>query len=645
MSEPQQKAEGLERIAVIGNGPVGVHFCNELLELSERHEVLVFGDEPYDPYNRVALSQLLSGEKTVNELELNLFDSERLTCHWHTHIESIDTTYKVITEKLGHEFYYDKLVIATGSRAHIPSIPGVHMRGVYSFRNMKDAQALISRQVGSRHTVVMGGGLLGIEAARAMRRLSTKVTLIHHSAWLMNRQLDEATANNLKIALEKDDIDVMLATSVAAIDGAAKVGGIVLRDGRTIECDTVIIATGIRPNLELARASGIAVGRGVRISENLETSVDDVYAIGEVTEFDGEIYGLVAPGLEQAATLARRLAGDESYHYEQRALAARLKVLDTPVVSIGQMGLAATGPDSRFMSHSKGGAHRSLHFERGNLIGASAVGTWPDQERLKDLIDESGSLNLFQTLRFRFFGEIWSGDEQVLDHHVICNCRQVTAGALRICAAQDKALDSTGAGTVCGSCIPLLQQFQPEGAVEVAAPEGGIIWQSGVGVLSVILILVFIASSPFIAIPDTYTSGHISEWWTVSEKRQWTGFTLLALTVLSLFLTGRKRIKVWKWLSFSAWRGWHIVLTTVVLALLFFHTGQSDFQGINGWLITSFWAAAILGLLTSLMSWREQAVPSVRTKRTKRWAVTGHIIAFWPLPVLLAFHILSVYWY
>lgn len=635
------------RLAVIGNGPVGVHFVNELLRISDGFDVHIFGDEPYNPYNRVALSQLLYGERSLKELQLPLTDSEQLECHWHTRIESIDTKQKVIQDNRGIVYPFDKLIIATGSSAHIPSIPGVNIDGVFSFRNLKDAEALLSRRVGSRHTVVLGGGLLGIETARAMRRMSTEVTLVQHSSWLMNRQLDETSARALQADMEAEGIKVITENAVMAVDGQRRVEGVLMRDGPSLKCDTVIVATGIRPNVELAKAAGIKTARGIPVNGALQTSTQDIFAIGECAEFNGEVYGLVAPGLEQAALLARRLAQTSTDSYHQRALATRLKVLQLPVASMGKTGQFNIGPNSQFLEYQQGKTHLSLHLDRGRVIGASGVGAWPDQERLKDLIESGGNLSFLQRLRFRLSGQIWNEDEQILDHHIICNCRQVSAGELRSCAASKVSLASTGAGTVCGSCKPLLVQFDPntEAANEASSTSSGVIWQAVVGLVGLLLIALFLFTNPLIPIPTTYSPDHISQWWTVSEKRQITGFTLLGLTTLSLLLSARKRFEKFSWLSFSAWRGWHIVLTTLVLGLLFLHTGQSDFQGINQWLILSFWSAAVLGFVAVIFSWREQQSPSIKTKRSKRWAVYGHLFAFWPLPILLGFHVLSVYWF
>lgn len=630
-------------IAVIGNGPVGVFFCSELLRRTPSATIHLFGDEPFVPYNRVALSQLLHGEKSPAELTLALPESPGLHTHWHTEITQLDLAGKQLTTNQGEQFRFDELVLATGSRAHIPNLPGIQMTGVYSFRNMKDAQSLYSRRISSRHTIVLGGGLLGIETARAMRRQGTEVTLIHHSAWLMNRQLDEGTAAYLKAELESSGITVMLNSAILAVDGAHRMNGVLLRDGSKLDADTLIVSTGIRPNIELARQADIAVSRGIRIDERLQTSAEHVYAIGECAEVNGEVYGLVAPGFEQASVLAARLGGDINKVYAQQALATRLKVLDKGVSSIGDIGLRHDTTDSQFITHEKNGHYRTLRFERGRLKGAAAFGDWPDQERLREVIANGEQLNPLQTLKFRLTGSIWPEDERIQDHHIICNCRQISAGSLRACCAEGKAPSSTGAGTVCGSCVPLLQQFDPANTTTAVEAKG----TPALAIFSLValgLILLFQFVSPFGG-PTQYAPDSISSWWTDSDKRQITGFTLLGLTVVSLLLSARKRISAIKLMSFATWRWAHVILTTLVLAILFFHTGVSEFQGINAWLIYSFWGTALLGVASSLLTHRESSEPSVSSKRHKRWFVFAHIVAFWPLPALLSFHVLSVYWF
>jgi nitrite reductase (NADH) large subunit len=637
------------KIAIIGNGPVGIHFCNELLRQHSDDEIHIFGDEPYSPYNRVALSQLLYGDKSLTDIQLELSDDGRVTTHWHTCITEIDAANKKLTCQYGEQYGYDQVVLSTGSRAHIPNLPGIHLPGVYSFRNLKDAEALLTRRVTSRHTIILGGGLLGIETARAMRRLSTEVTLIHHSSWLMNRQLDEGASLRLQEALEAEGIKVLLSTSVLAVDGRYKAEAVILRSGETLPCDTLVLSTGIRPNIDLAKQAGIAFSQGIKINDQLETSVPGIYAIGECAEINGQIIGLVAPGLSQASLLAKRLCNNSDAPYIQQAVASKLKVLKLPVLSLGEMGLQYEGPESQMLSFVRKDRYRVLRFERGRLVGASAIGQWRDQDRLKDLIEQGKNLNFLQKLRFRLTGNIWGESQAILNHHIICNCRQISAGQLRACSAQGLALESTGAGTVCGSCRPLLGQFAPNPALYIDAAEGkqtdnSLIYLSALGLLALLLVFAFQLSAPWLP-PEQYDPNSLSTWWTDSWKRQISGFVLLGLTLISLLLSARKRLTRFKWIRFSSWRAVHIVLTTLVLAGLFFHTGASNYQGINAWLITCFWLAALAGILTTWLSLQESKRASMKIKRIKQGAITLHIISFWPLPVLLTFHILSVYWF
>ena len=637
------------KIIVIGNGPVGVHFCNELARLESQDHIRIFGAEPYSPYNRVALSQLLYGDKTLPDIQLQIDSRNNPETHWHTRVVAINHEQKFITTQYDERFSYDVLVLATGSSAHLPNLPGIHLKGVYSFRDLKDAEALLTRRVTSRHTIILGGGLLGIETARAMRRLSTEVTLIHHSSWLMNRQLDQGAAERLQEKLEAEGIKVMLDTSVMAIDGRQKIDGVILRNGRTLPCDTLVLSTGIRPNIDLAKQAGIAFGQGIKINDTLETSLPDVFAIGECAEVNGQIIGLVAPGLSQASLLAQRLCSLTDASYKQQAVSSKLKVLKLPVLSLGEMGLQHDSPESRLLSYARKDKYRVMRFERGRLAGASAIGHWPDQDRLKDVIEQGRNLNILQKLRFKLSGNIWGESQAILDHHIICNCRQITAGQLRACATEDKALESTGAGSVCGSCRPLLAQFSTDSSLyhdasQTESTDKSLSYLSWLALLALGLIIGFQFTATWMP-PENYDPNSLSTWWTDSFKRQISGFTLLGLTVISLLVSARKRLPWFKWVSFSNWRVVHVVLTTLVLAGVFFHTGVSDYQGINAWLITCFWIASIAGVLITLLSKQENVRPGMTIRRAKQSAIMLHILSIWPLPVLLAFHILSVYWF
>ena len=632
-------AKGRERIAVVGAGPVGVHFVCELLSLSSKVDVHLFGDEQHAPYNRVGLSELLSGDKTLDQLHLELPDSPHLTTYFGTRVAFIGDD-MLVTEQ-GEMLMFNKIVLAVGSKAHIPHIPNLDVEGTFVLRTLKDAEQLISRQIASRHTVVLGGGLLGIEAAKAMRRFSTKVTLIHHSPWLMNHQLDEVGASFLKRELTDQGIDVRLRSSIQQIVGEGRLEAVRLRDQQTLDCDTLIIATGITPNLELAKEAGIAVGRGIKIDETLKTSARNIYAIGECAEFNDEVIGLLAPGLEQASLLARQFTQKEQATYKRTSQVIQLKVLGKQIASIGEMGNISKPQQVVSYRDEQGLGYRVIQLKHNRISGAAAIGPWDQIYEVKEAVEQQKKLSFWQLRRFKKTGFLFPQSQGIQDHHVICNCKQVTAGELRACAASGKALDSTGAGSVCGSCVPLLAQFED---ASKPVPKQHDLPIVGIALLSLSALLSFVLLAPF-SLSAYYDPSHISHWWLSSDNKQISGFSILGLTVLGFLFSLRKRLNFLKILSFKKLRFVHAGLSLLCLVILFLHTGLADFQGLNAWLLYTFLGVCVFGAVTSVMADLEMRQVNVTTKAIKRFSVLAHVISFWPMPVLLGFHILSVYWF
>ncbi|MCY4046226.1 MAG: FAD-dependent oxidoreductase, partial [Cellvibrionales bacterium] len=626
-----------ETIAVVGSGPVGVHFVNELLAQNPHCQIHLFGEEESRPYNRIALSQLLSGEFHLDDISLDLKSSSHLTTHFGTRVNKIHDD-SLITA-LGELYSFDKVVLATGSSAHIPNIDNVDKKGVYVLRTLRDTEALLSRRIGSRHTVVLGGGLLGIEAAKAMRKDSTNVTLIHHSPWLMNHQLDDIGGQQLKRTLEDKGIQVKTSESIRRIIGDEKLTELELRSGERVICDTLIIATGISPNIELASNAGLSVGRGIKINEKLETSKANIFAIGECAEYQGEVVGLVAPGLEQASILAQRLSGKES-NFKKKTQRFQLKVLDKSVLSAGKIGSRFQSSDSETLTYQQDDQHRAIRLENGRIKGMASIGIWDQGLEVKQLIDDNHRLRFWQKQRFLRTGNINRPSSEIPDQQIICNCKQISAGQIKACVAQGKPIQSTGAGSVCGSCEILFSRFDQSTITSSIKKETALILVAGLGIA---LLALFALLNPF-GTTESYQPDHISHFWHDSFYRQITGFSILAITVLSFLFSLRKRINWLNKLSFGPLRLFHGLMATLALALLFLHTGVSDFQGVNQWLLYSFFGATIFGAISGLFADFEKRFNSLGIKKAKGVAVFAHIVTFWPLPVLLGFHILSVYW-
>ena len=287
MTIAQQVETRVDRpLVIVGSGPVGVRFAQELYRRNASQSAVLYGAESEEPYNRVRLSSLLAGELDWRALrsESSLPPSSVLVRRFGCEVTLIDRAAQVVVDVHGHAQPYSQLVIATGSTPHVPNIPNVSLAGVYTFRSFHDARRLLARRACSRRTVVIGAGLLGLEAAHAMRRFNTDVLVIDQATRVMHQQLDEEGANRLHRHLEKLGVRLSLGAGIRRIVGDGRVSGLELSSGERIECDTIIIAAGIRPNIDLARDAGLSVGRGIRVDDELRTSDPSIFAIGECAE-------------------------------------------------------------------------------------------------------------------------------------------------------------------------------------------------------------------------------------------------------------------------------------------------------------------------------------------------------------------------
>lgn len=329
-------------VVVVGNGPAGMRVARELLRRLPAQSLIVYGDEQQQPYNRVRLSSWLAGEVTWESLLQPLERPagsliEECLGYRITHI---DREQRCVIDDSGRCQPYSKLILATGSRPFVPGIPGIDVEGVFTFRDVSDAERLIARRARSHRTVVLGGGLLGLEAARGMQPGNTQVTVVEHADRLLGRQLDEGASLQLQEAVEGFGLRVIVGDGVAKVLGSPRLQGVMLQSGEVLPCDTLIVATGIRPNIQLARAAHLAYGRGIQVDDRMRTSDPDIYAVGECVEHHGKVYDLVAPGFEQAGVAAADIAGIDS-HYAGSIAASRLKVVGTQVFSMGPVGVDA----------------------------------------------------------------------------------------------------------------------------------------------------------------------------------------------------------------------------------------------------------------------------------------------------------------
>ena len=470
------------RLVMVGNGMAGVRTLEELLKIApDLYEVTVFGAEPHPNYNRILLSPVLAGEQTVDEIILNdwsWYQENGIQLHAGYTVTEVDRVHRVVHgtnaagEKISAE--YDRLILATGSNPFILPLPGKDLDGVLAYRDIADTQAMIDAAATYQHAVVIGGGLLGLEAANGLMKRGMQVTVVHASEWLMERQLDSVAGKMLQKSLAERGMQFLMQGQTAALLGneSGRVRAVQFKDGTELPADLVVMAVGIRPNTALAESMRLHVNRGIVVSDTLQTTTDArIYAVGECAAHRGIAYGLVAPLFEQAKVLANHLAEFGIGRYQGSLTSTKLKVTGIDLFSAGDFQ-GGEGTEEIVMSDPFGGVYKKLVLKDDKLVGACLYG---------DTVDGSWYFKLLRDARpvadirdKLMFGESNMGDAghqghnkaaAMQDSDEVCGCNGVTKG--QICKAiKDKGLFTldevrkhTKASASCGSCTGLVEQI------------------------------------------------------------------------------------------------------------------------------------------------------------------------------------------
>jgi len=466
-----------QRLVVIGNGMAGCRAVEEVLARDpDRYEIAVFGAEPRVNYNRIMLSPVLAGEKRFEDIVLNdeaWYRDNGIALHAGRAVLAIDRERKTVEAEGGLAVPYDRLILATGSDPVRLPLPGAELAGVVTFRDLDDVGAMIAAADAGGRAVVIGGGLLGLEAAYGLSRRGMEVTVIHLMDVLMERQLDSAASFLLREALAERRVQTELSAQSEAILGEdGRVSALRLKDGRSIPCDLLVMAVGIRPNAALAKAADLLVNRGVVIDDQMRTSDPAVFAIGECAEHRGVAYGLVAPIFEMCRTLADVLTGDPDAAYEGSLLSTRLKVSGVDLFSAGKFAGGEGCEDVVFRDAGRG-VYKRLVLEDGRLTGAVLFGDAADGAWYFDLMRRGEDVSdIRETLIFgQAVTEALSGQDPksavaaMADTAEICGCNGVCKGAIveAIASRGLTNLDSvravTKASSSCGSCTPLVENL------------------------------------------------------------------------------------------------------------------------------------------------------------------------------------------
>jgi len=381
-----------EPLVIVGNGMAAARLVDELAKVAlGRYAIAVIGDEPRLAYNRVLLSSVLAGETASHDIELkpaSWWRDRGVTLKYGCAVTEVDVGRRELKIANEESVAFSRLVLATGSTPLRLNVPGAELSGVHTFR---DVDLLLTLAAQKKRVVVVGGGLLGLEAAYGLAKAGAPVTLLHLMDRLMERQLDAPAGELLKSLVERKGIEVLLTANTARIHGDTHVEGVELTDGRRIDADAVVFAAGIRPNIALARDAGIPVNRGIVVDDHLQTGAPDIFALGECAEHRGICYGLVEPAYEQGRVLAQHLAGKTSAAYNGSVVATNLKVSGVSVFSAGDF-LGKEGSEAIVLSDVRRGTYKKLVISEGRLTGAVLIGEVADALWYLELIRNRESI-------------------------------------------------------------------------------------------------------------------------------------------------------------------------------------------------------------------------------------------------------------
>ncbi len=470
------------KLVMIGNGMAGVRTLEELLKVApELYDITVFGAEPHPNYNRILLSPVLAGEQTIDQIILNdwaWYTANHITLHAGWKVTEVDRVRRVVHaenaagEKTSAE--YDRLIMATGSNPFILPIPGKDLKGVLAYRDISDTNAMIEAATKYQHAVVIGGGLLGLEAANGLMKRGMSVTVVHVMPWLMERQLDKVAGQLLQKSLEERGMKFLMGAQTQELvpDKDGRVMAVKFKDGMEVPADLVVMAVGIRPNTELAEKMSLYVNRGIVVSDTMQTTTDArIYSVGECAAHRGIAYGLVAPLFEQGKVLANHLAQFGIGRYTGSLTSTKLKVTGIDLFSAGEFQ-GGEGTEEIIMSDPFGGVYKKLVIKDDKLVGACLYGDTVDGSWYFKLLRDGRSV---ADLRDKLmFGESSIGDTgheghtkaaSMPDEAEVCGCNGVSKGT--ICKAikekglftLDEVRKHTKASASCGSCTGLVEQI------------------------------------------------------------------------------------------------------------------------------------------------------------------------------------------
>ena len=467
------------KLVVVGNGMAGMRTVEELLKIAlDFYDITVFGDEPYPNYNRIMLSPVLANEQTIEDIILNSrewYAANNITLHTGARINKIDRKNRVVYAENGTSAEYDRLLLATGSKPFMPPIPGKELDGVLGYRDIKDTNDMIAAAKKYKHAVVIGGGLLGLEAANGLKIQGMEVTVVHKNEWLLEKQLDKTAGKMLQKNLEAKGLNFLLNKNTEHIIGNenGRVKAVRFTDGLEISADLLVVAVGIRPNFTLAESAGIYCNKGIVVNDTMQTYDPRIYAVGECVAHRGISYGLVAPLFEMAKVCATHLANFGIGLYKGSVTSTKLKVTGIDLFSAGDFSSNEDDGREEIVLHDAvGGVYKKLVIKNDKIIGGVLYGDTTDGSWYFQMLRDGKAIHEIRD--HLMFGQDSLGNTghagqnkaaAMTNEMEVCGCNGVCKGTI-VKAIQDQGLftiddvkKQTKAGSSCGSCVGLVEQI------------------------------------------------------------------------------------------------------------------------------------------------------------------------------------------
>ncbi|GAE28876.1 nitrite reductase large subunit NirB [Alkalihalobacillus hemicellulosilyticus] len=457
-----------QKLVIIGNGMAGVRCAEEILKYAaSAFDITIIGSEPHGNYNRIMLSSVLQGGTNMKDIMINDIDwykENGITLYVGETVKRLNRQGKTVETDSGRKVLYDKVVIATGSSPFMIPLPGIDLEGVMAFRTVEDCEKMVSSAKSYKKATVIGGGLLGLEAAKGLLHLGMEVDVVHLGPYLMERQLDEKAAKLLQEELEHQGMNFLLEKQSERLLGRKRVKGIEFKDGSSVRTDLVVMAVGVRPNITLAKESGLEMNRAIIVNDYMQTSDPDIYAVGECVEHRGFVYGLVKPLYEQGVVLAKHLCEQPTRGYQGTILSTQLKISGVDVFSVGQFH-DSDDTESIMMLDETESIYKKVVFQDDCAVGAVLYGDTKEGTQLMEMIAKGEKREMVKEI-------LMNAHPQTEDHlaempmsQTICNCNNVSKGTIieavqkHDCSTVDEIKACTKASGSCGGCKPMVAEM------------------------------------------------------------------------------------------------------------------------------------------------------------------------------------------